>query len=277
MPYPTCPHCGANRENMPDSQKCWRCGRLPTTAVAASAPPEPLAPPPPRPQPISVIAPEPMPNEPRYIPLWLGVSGTLGLLLFGVLLVGGLFLFLTADAAPEETDTLSALGTLDAVATAFPTNTNAPREPLPTAELPATTAINTASSEPAVSDPFSATTAAIEVNDSAATLLPAPSPMPTHTPTPTLSPTPIICPGVVLPRLQTGGVAEVVVAGTIRMRDQAGLGGNLILNIGRGETVNVTGAPICTDGFLWWPIALIDGTVGWVAEGDAGQYFLEPR
>lgn len=277
MSYTTCPHCGANRDNMPDSQKCWRCGRLPTTATAG---PTPTAPPPPRPQPNAAVSPSVIGAEPPYISTWLAVTGTLGILLFVLVFFGSILLVLTAEDPAPEADSLSAQDVTVGIPTAFPTNTIAApttSAPIETAALPPTTRVDTVSSAPAITDPFAATSAAIETDGGQATLLPMPSPLPTHTPTPMLSPTPINCPGVVLPRLQVGGLAEVVIAGTIRVRTQAGLEGDLVLNIGRGETVNVTGLPICTDGFLWWPIALVDGTSGWVAEGDSGQYFLEPR
>lgn len=272
MPYQNCPHCGANRTNMPDSQKCWRCGRLPTTAVADVAPA--YAAPPPRPQPIQ--QPPPIVYERPYIPLWLGITGSLGLALMVLLFVGGITLLLTADETePTDEDSLSVLNEGTTVATALPTNT------LPSAITPNPTVnsvenADTDSNNSMVLDPFSATSTAM-ITDGGPTPLPRPTERPTDTPAPTTTPTPIVCPGVVLPRLQIGGLAEVVISNTLRVRDAASINGTLVLNLARGETVTITGAPVCADGFLWWPIQIADGSAGWAAEGDGTQYFLEPR
>ncbi|PJF39479.1 MAG: hypothetical protein CUN55_14230, partial [Phototrophicales bacterium] len=140
MAYPTCPHCGANRDNMADSQRCWRCGRLPAPAVQAM----PISPPPPRPQPsppsLSVTE-----EEPPYIPTWLAISGTLGILLFLGVMFGIAYLFLTAEESlPSESDTLSALDSAPNIInfpTALPTNTLDTNSSFSTPALPPTTSI----------------------------------------------------------------------------------------------------------------------------------------
>jgi Tol biopolymer transport system component len=43
-----------------------------------------------------------------------------------------------------------------------------------------------------------------------------------------------------------------------------------------GEVFSVIGGPQCTENFWWWEIRRWDGTTGWTAEGEAGDYWLEP-
>ncbi len=38
---------------------------------------------------------------------------------------------------------------------------------------------------------------------------------------------------------------------------------------------SIIGGPKCADGILWWNINY-DGLIGWTAEGEAGEYFIEP-
>ncbi len=35
--------------------------------------------------------------------------------------------------------------------------------------------------------------------------------------------------------------------------------------------------PVCADSFLWWSVRLDSGQTGWMAEGNAVKYFIEPR
>lgn len=306
MPYQLCPHCGANREGMPDVKPCWRCGRLPTSAVGGARPvndphntygAEPVG------QQSGGYTYRPPTLEQRLIPIWLWMTGLAGLALFCVVVGGGMFLFVTAEPDSEDEGDLSAL------ASESTQNANATSNALPdiptqvfAATAPSVSDDDSGSSgTPAAIGPFAetqnaiaaqtaqrelATTNAVVVPTSTATAtmvitvatdLPRPTDPPTATPTPSVAPTDIVCPGTVLPQLVIGNQAEVVSANTIRMRDDAGLAGEVIVNIARGDRVSVTGDPICADGYLWWPITLPDGTAGWVAEGSNTEYFLEPR
>jgi hypothetical protein len=38
----------------------------------------------------------------------------------------------------------------------------------------------------------------------------------------------------------------------------------------------VVGGPACADGYIWWNIRTREGTLGWSAEGDRREYFMEP-
>lgn len=328
MSYSTCPHCGANREGMPEQKPCWRCGRLPISNPSF-APTN--SPPPSRPslgtQTAGYV---PRSTAKSYIPLWLKVTGSLGLLLMMALFVGGITLIITAEESTEESDTLSELdnsGRTGANAILTPSspqlpsvgddnaplniptnppqassiienntnttgsggnNANAPLDPFAaTAEAlqqenendpPQQTDINTPNTENSINSDASDTTNSNNntENTLAPTGLPTASPLPTNSPAPTLSPTPIICPSGPLARLSVEGEAEVII-GSLRVRDAGNLNANEVLNIVRGDRVTITGAPVCSDGFLWWPIQLQDGSTGWTAEGNATQYFLEPR
>jgi hypothetical protein len=42
-----------------------------------------------------------------------------------------------------------------------------------------------------------------------------------------------------------------------------------------GTTVTITGGPACSGGYRWWQVELSDGTLGWAAEADAIEYFLQ--
>ena len=44
-----------------------------------------------------------------------------------------------------------------------------------------------------------------------------------------------------------------------------------------GATFIVNDGPTCKDGYAWWYLNFdADGAYGWVAEGDAQQYYIEP-
>jgi len=315
---------------MLDSIPCWRCKRLPHTAVEQTNQ-QPLAEPTieqKRPQSQPEVGTgagynyEQFQQARHYIPLWLWFTGTVGILLLCGLVLGGAALFLTAEEDTPADDTVaqsdSPMATLPNTATSAATSgtaNNVATTPAPSAtgitpsfsgsgqtstEQNRTTtpplATNTLPPNPANTSAPDTTTqnaapgafgdavdnaggaAPAQVNGNGnPTDLPAPTAAPSQTPTiaPTL--TPIICPGTVLPRLSNGDTAEVVIGNTIRVRDTAGLAGSVVMNIGTGDSVSITGNPICTDGYLWWPVTMSDGQRGWVAEGSNTQYFLEPR
>jgi hypothetical protein len=39
--------------------------------------------------------------------------------------------------------------------------------------------------------------------------------------------------------------------------------------------MKVDNRPICADGFIWWRVRG-NGKIGWVAESEPGNYFIEP-
>lgn len=42
-----------------------------------------------------------------------------------------------------------------------------------------------------------------------------------------------------------------------------------------GTTMTVINGPACSGGVRWWQVEMADGTVGWAAEADASEYFLQ--
>ncbi len=80
------------------------------------------------------------------------------------------------------------------------------------------------------------------------------------------------------PRLTVGQNARVVVSD--------GMGNNLRLSpnttaavagvLADGEVFSVIGGPQCATNFWWWEIRRWDGTSGWTAEGEPGEYWIEP-
>ncbi len=51
--------------------------------------------------------------------------------------------------------------------------------------------------------------------------------------------------------------------------------GALLTTFSAGDTFSITNGPACADGLYWWQVNRF-GTVGWVAEGTAAGYFIEP-
>lgn len=326
MPHQLCPHCGANREGMPDSIPCWRCKRLPHTAIESTNPPSSLQQQPFQEPTIQQQRPVVPPQAPanfnyaqfqqakHYIPQWLWLTGSFGLLLMVAMVFGAAFLFLSAEDTSSTTDSSVTSGNFSPVVSSTPTTLQNALPSLPTQSAPSPTpepinpSTGVTNDTTADGEPFVPATSGASVEDlattgftpsganaasastttglgggnesssaDAATSLPAPTEPPPPTATPILTPTPIVCPGTVLPQLVVGGAAEVVIGNTINVRAMAGLAGGVVMNIGTGERVTITGEPICTDGYLWWPVTMVDGSSGWVAEGSNTQYFLEPR
>lgn len=63
-----------------------------------------------------------------------------------------------------------------------------------------------------------------------------------------------------------------------RLRQTAGTTGKLLGSYPDGTPFTVQDSdPICRDGYLWWSVRLDSGPTGWMAEGNAQKYFIEPR
>lgn len=61
----------------------------------------------------------------------------------------------------------------------------------------------------------------------------------------------------------------------LNVRAAPGLGSEILLRIAPGGVFFVTDGPACADGYVWYRIEY--GEVqGWVAEGDASVYYIEP-
>ncbi|MFN8529062.1 MAG: protein kinase [Anaerolineae bacterium] len=110
-----------------------------------------------------------------------------------------------------------------------------------------------------------------------------PSITPTFTETPTAFPTlpgssGDICPGSPATRLQVGQVGHVSQGGVSnRLREQPNLQGNLVALMQPGSEFTILGGPTCdTEQFLrWWQVNF-NGVIGWTAEGEGANYYLDP-
>jgi hypothetical protein len=129
-----------------------------------------------------------------------------------------------------------------------------------------------------------ATATATATSSSTPTASFTPSDTPTVTPTPTVTltpsatstPTPVICPGSLPSRLLPGMEARVILGGNRnRVRTDATLNGTELGRIDPGEQFFVLDGPVCADGFTWYLVDYFN-LVGWTAEGDAEEYWLEP-
>ncbi|MBN1966926.1 MAG: hypothetical protein JW910_19900, partial [Anaerolineae bacterium] len=43
-----------------------------------------------------------------------------------------------------------------------------------------------------------------------------------------------------------------------------------------GTRFLISGGPLCSGGYAWWAVTFDDGMWGYVAEGEPGNYYLEP-
>jgi hypothetical protein len=60
------------------------------------------------------------------------------------------------------------------------------------------------------------------------------------------------------------------------MRSRPGKAGEVIAQVPEGTSVTLMENPICEEGLLWWKVEIPTGEVGYVAEGTADGYLLEP-
>jgi len=81
-------------------------------------------------------------------------------------------------------------------------------------------------------------------------------------------------------RLQAGSSAKVSQDQPTpnRVREGPDTSAEIIYRIDSGAILRVVDGPICTNGLIFWKVesALIPGGVGWTAEGDGKEYYLEP-
>lgn len=87
-----------------------------------------------------------------------------------------------------------------------------------------------------------------------------------------------VCTGAPQPRIQTGGKARVTFTNgiPIRVRNAPGARSEILILIPEGTVFSVIDGPRCQDGAVWWNIRLDSGTLGWVMEGEIGNYYVEP-
>lgn len=83
------------------------------------------------------------------------------------------------------------------------------------------------------------------------------------------------------PRLTAGESGRTLIDVTLNVRAAPSRGGMLMAQLRPMETFTVTGDPVCSDGYRWWPVTTHghQPADGWIAEGDSasGVYWTEPR
>lgn len=97
----------------------------------------------------------------------------------------------------------------------------------------------------------------------------------TLTPSQTSTPTPVLCPGSLPSRLIVGQEARVSFGASNRVRSAPTLNSELIGRITPGDTFLILDGPVCAEGFTWYQVE-VSSLIGWTAEGDATDYWLEP-
>jgi WD40 repeat protein len=98
----------------------------------------------------------------------------------------------------------------------------------------------------------------------------APTTMPTPEPAPT-----VVCTGALPSRLTVGSGGRVMDGVGGNVRDQSAAGGARLSQLDSGSLFTVLSGPVCADGFAWWQVES-DNLTGWIAEGTAEEYWLEP-
>jgi hypothetical protein len=90
----------------------------------------------------------------------------------------------------------------------------------------------------------------------------------------------IVCPGSPPPRLMPGELGRITLFPALpnRVRSQPEVGGNIIGELQPGEEFEVVSGPVCDpDGRQWrWWYVSNDDVTGWTAEGEVGEYWMEP-
>lgn len=277
-----CPHCGANREGMNDQQPCWRCKKLPYSSAAqpiqsaAGYTPYPATSHSPYPYPYAALPQEQRHSNPCLI---LG-SVAIGMTL---LMAGVAFLVMTlldnaseTSATPdgvalvEATDTLPALPEINALPPATPEAGIATGGEVNGAPL--------APSPEVAVGPFAETSVAQQAPLPTLTFTPLPTPTlaPTFTSPSTIDPASIKCSGSPTTRLSINRQAAVIYNPSVRLRSDPGLEAQILQEVAYGTLVSITDGPACVSDLLWWQVQL-NGIVGWIAEGQSGAYYLEPR
>jgi hypothetical protein len=88
------------------------------------------------------------------------------------------------------------------------------------------------------------------------------------------------CAANLLPRLVIGEEGRVLYDNVVNVRNLPGLDGTIITQIPSGGRFTVVDGPVCLNDYQWWQVNYHDepdGVVGWIAEGDSSEYWLEPR
>jgi hypothetical protein len=88
-------------------------------------------------------------------------------------------------------------------------------------------------------------------------------------------PPPQTCTGPQPPRLSVGGSAYVI-TGPLAIRKSPSQGAPLVRSVQSQSRMVVVDGPVCAEGYLWWRVVTPKGYDGWIIEGDASGYFVNP-
>jgi hypothetical protein len=86
----------------------------------------------------------------------------------------------------------------------------------------------------------------------------------------------LACAGNLPPRLILAQQGIVLPGQANNLRALPSANAERVGQLAAGAQFTVTGGPVCADGFMWWRVAQDDTELGWTAEGDASEYWLEP-
>ncbi|GAB4450197.1 MAG: hypothetical protein Kow00120_20470 [Anaerolineae bacterium] len=85
------------------------------------------------------------------------------------------------------------------------------------------------------------------------------------------------CPGAQPSRVRVGQNRLRVITQGLRLRSQPSLSGATVHNLDFYELLVITGAPVCADGAIWWPVQATGARrEGWVAEATNQEWHTVP-
>lgn len=84
------------------------------------------------------------------------------------------------------------------------------------------------------------------------------------------------CPGAPVSRLAINQSGRVTFSNGVPVNVRLSPGGERIGTQPEGARFIVMDGPVCSGGYAWWHVQFEAGMAGYVAEGEAGNYFLEP-
>jgi hypothetical protein len=88
----------------------------------------------------------------------------------------------------------------------------------------------------------------------------------------------VACGNAPQPRLLHASSARVTFSNGVNVSVRSGPGTSYkkIDSLPEGTKMYMRSAPTCADGYIWWKVAIGKKLEGWVAEGEPGNYFIEP-
>ncbi|MBP6298579.1 MAG: SH3 domain-containing protein [Anaerolineae bacterium] len=86
------------------------------------------------------------------------------------------------------------------------------------------------------------------------------------------------CSGTLPSRFYSAVYGQVLPGSANNLRAAPGVNAEKIGELPPYAVFEILDAPVCADGYLWWYVGYpnVNDTVGWTAEGDAAEYWIEP-